>query len=103
MLAAHQAVYDVFKNYGVERYSYGNCGHPVGLNIHDANGRYPDDREQPFEPGVVVVIEPFLMVRDEGIGIRIEDGVLITPSGHEVLAGPPREIDAVEALCHRDS
>jgi Xaa-Pro aminopeptidase len=99
MLDAHQAVYDVFKKYGVECYSYGNCGHPVGLNIHDANGRYPDDREQPFEPGVVVVIEPFLMLPDEGLGIRIEDGVLITKSGHEVLAGPPREIDAVEALC----
>ncbi|MBZ0298181.1 MAG: Xaa-Pro peptidase family protein [Anaerolineae bacterium] len=99
MLAAHQAVYEVFKQYDVARYSYGNCGHPVGLNIHDANGRYPDDREQPFEPGVVVVIEPFLTIPDEGMGIRIEDGVLITETGCELLSGPPREIDAVEALC----
>jgi len=103
LLDAHQAVYDVFKKYDVERYSYGNCGHPVGLNIHDANGRYPDDREQAFEPGVVVVIEPVLMITDEGIGIRIKDGVLITPTGYEVLAGPPREIDALETLCHRDT
>jgi len=103
MLVAHQVVYDTFKKYGVERYSYGNCGHPVGLNIHDANGRYPGDREQPFEPGVVVVIEPFLMIHEEGIGIRIEDGVLITQNGHEVLAGPAREINAVEALCNREA
>lgn len=99
---AHQAVRNVFKKYGLDSYSYGNCGHPVGLNIHDANERYPGDREQPFEPGVVVVIEPFLMLRDEGMGIRIEDGVLITERGHEVLAGPPKEIDAVEALCESD-
>jgi Xaa-Pro aminopeptidase len=102
MLAAHQAVYDVFKKYDLDQYGYGNCGHPVGLNIHDANGRYPDDREQPFEPGVVVVIEPFLMLTEEGMGIRIEDGVLITDRGHEVLAGPPKEIAAVEQLCRRD-
>ena len=101
MLQAHQAAYAVFEKYGLAQYGYGNCGHPVGLNIHDANGRYPDDREQPFEPGVVVVIEPFLMMPHENMGIRIEDGVLITETGHEVLAGPPRAIEAVEALCKR--
>lgn len=101
MREAHQAVYDTFKKYGVEQFSYGNCGHPVGLNIHDPNGRYADDRDQPFVPGVVIVIEPFLMLPDEGIGIRIEDGVLITETGHEVLSGPPREVAEVEALCRR--
>jgi Xaa-Pro aminopeptidase len=101
MREAHQAVYDTFKKYGVEQYSYGNCGHPVGLNIHDPNGRYADDRDQPFVPGVVIVIEPFLMLPEEGIGIRIEDGVLITETGHEVLSGPPREVAEVEALCRR--
>lgn len=101
MLEAHQAAYRVFEKYNMAQYSYGNCGHPVGLNIHDANERYPDDREQPFEPGVVVVIEPFLMLPHEQMGIRVEDGVLITEYGHEVLAGPPREIEAVEALCQQ--
>ena len=92
-------MYDVFKRYGVAQYSYGNCGHPVGLSIHDPHGRYNDDREQPFKPGVVLVIEPFLMLPEEGMGIRIEDGVLITETGHEILAGPPREIDEIEELC----
>ncbi len=99
MLDAMQAVYDTFNRYGVAENSYGNCGHPVGLNIHDACNRYPDDREQPLEQGVVVVIEPFLMMWDEGIGIRIEDGVLITETGAELLAGPPRTIEDVEAFC----
>lgn len=102
MLEAHRAVHEVFKRYDLDKYSYGNCGHPVGLNIHDANERYPDDREQSFKPGVVIVIEPFLMLPEEGLGIRIEDGVLITGQGHEILAGPPREITDIEALCRRD-
>jgi Xaa-Pro aminopeptidase len=102
MLEAQQAVHEVFKRYDLDKYSYGNCGHPVGLNIHDANMRYPDDREQPFEPGVVVVIEPFLMLPDEQMGIRIEDGVLITERGHEMLVGPARAVEAVESLCRRE-
>jgi Xaa-Pro aminopeptidase len=102
MLEAHQAAYNVFKRYDLDKFGYGNCGHPVGLSIHDPNGCSMDDREQPFEPGVVVVIEPFLMLSEEGMGIRIEDGVLITESGHEVLAGPPKDADAVEALCKRE-
>ena len=101
LLAAHQAVYDVFEKHHLAQYSYGNCGHTVGLNIHDATGRVPDDREQPFEPGVVLVIEPFLTIPEENMGVRIEDGVLITDAGCELLAGPPKEIDAVEALCRR--
>jgi Xaa-Pro aminopeptidase len=102
LLEAHQAVYDVFKRYDLAQYGYGNCGHPVGLSIHDPHSRYVDDREQLFESGVVLVIEPFLMLPQEGIGIRIEDGVLITETGHEILAGPPREIAAIEELCRRD-
>lgn len=101
MLEAHQAAYDVFERYGLAQYGYGNCGHPVGLNIHDANGRYPGDREQPFEPGVVIVIEPFLMLPHEGFGIRVEDGVLITPDGHELMPGPARTIEEIEALCRQ--
>jgi Xaa-Pro aminopeptidase len=94
---AHKAVYDHFKKYNLEKYGYGICGHPVGLNIHDANG----DFDIPFEPGVVIVIEPFLSIPTEEIGIRIEDGVLITKEGHELLPGPPKEIGEVEALCSR--
>ncbi len=98
---AHQAIYDTFAEHGLETFGYGTPGHPVGLNIHDANGWKADD-DLPFEPGHVLVIEPFLMKTDEGIGIRIADGVLITEDGCEVLAGPPKEIDEVEALCSRD-
>ncbi len=93
---AHKAVYDHFKKHNLERYGYGLCGHPVGLNIHDANG----DFDIPFEPGVVIVIEPFLSIPEEGIGIRIEDGILITEDGYKRLPGPPREIEEIESKAH---
>ena len=97
---AHNAVYETFKKYGLDQYGYGTCGHPVGLNIHDANSWFMNDG--PFEPGVVIVIEPFITLPEEGMGIRIEDGVLITTDGVEILPGPPKEIKEVEALCARN-
>jgi Xaa-Pro aminopeptidase len=97
-LDAHRAAYEQFAAHGLAEHSWGTCGHPVGLNIHDANGWRADDDRQ-LEPGAVLVIEPFLTLPDDGIGIRIEDGVLITADGHELLPGPPREVDEVEALC----
>lgn len=98
---AHEAVYRVVESHGLGKYNFGNCGHPVGLNIHDATSMGTWDRDYPFEPGAVLVIEPFLVMPEEGIGIRIEDGVLITANGHELLKGPVKEIADVEALCRR--
>jgi len=94
-LEAHKAVYDTFDEHGLSQYGYGTCGHSVGLNIHDAtrNG------DQPLKPGCVLVIEPFLMLPEEGIGIRIESGVLITEEGHELLPDAPKEIEEIEAVC----
>jgi Xaa-Pro aminopeptidase len=97
-LEAHQASVDVLKRYGLDKYGYGNAGHPVGLNIHDPNSAGWDN-DQPFEPGVVIAIEPFISIPEEGVGIRNEDGVLITATGHELMPGPAREAVDVEALC----
>jgi Xaa-Pro aminopeptidase len=94
-LDSHKAVYEHFDKHGLAKYGYGFCGHPVGLNIHDANG----EADKPYEPGVVLVIEPFLVIPEEEMGIRIENGVLITEDEPELLPGPPREIEDVEALC----
>ncbi len=94
-LEAHKAIYEHYQDHGLAQYGYGTAGHPVGLNIHDANG----DQDKPFEPGVVIVIEPLLSIPEEDIGIRIESGILITEDGCEVLPEPPKEIDDIEALC----
>jgi len=98
---AHETVYRTWKKYGLEKYGYGFCGHPVGLNIHDANGWRGDD-DKPFEPGNVIVIEPMLMIPEEENGIRIEDGVIITEDGVEMMPGPVKEVADIEKLCKRD-
>ena len=56
--------------------------HYLGLDAHDAG-----DYDQPLEPGVVMTVEPGIYIPAEGIGVRIEDDILITPDGYEIL-GP---------------
>lgn len=91
-----------------KRFYMHKTGHWIGLDVHDV-GEYKvagDYRE--LEPGMVFTIEPGLYIppgskgvaaKWQGIGIRIEDDVAITKSGHEVLTdGVPKDADAVEAV-----
>jgi Xaa-Pro aminopeptidase len=91
-----------------KRFYMHKTGHWIGLDVHDV-GEYKvagDFRE--LEPGMAFTIEPGLYIAPgskgvpekwQGIGIRIEDDVLITKDGHRVLTdGVPKEIDAVEAV-----
>ncbi|HZL08240.1 MAG TPA: Xaa-Pro aminopeptidase [Candidatus Dormibacteraeota bacterium] len=55
--------------------------HFLGLNVHDAG-----DYDHPLEPGMVLTVEPGIYIEREGIGIRIEDDVLITPGGIKILS-----------------
>ncbi len=84
-------------------------GHMLGLDVHDVNCVHdPNGDFKTFQPGMVMTIEPGLYVADDtkevppaylGIGVRIEDDILITEDGCEVLTdGVPKEIDEVEAL-----
>jgi Xaa-Pro aminopeptidase len=90
------------------RFYMHGTGHWLGLDVHDV-GRYRlDDEPRPFAPGMVMTVEPGLYIapgsegvdpRFWGIGIRIEDDVLVTAAGPEVLTGGvPKEIVDVEAL-----
>ena len=65
----------------ISNYYYHGIGHLLGLDTHDVG-----DKEFIYEEGMVVTVEPGLYLRDEGIGIRIEDDVLVTKNGHEVLS-----------------
>lgn len=72
---------------------HGTC-HYVGLEVHDVG-----DRAAPLEPGVCFTIEPGLYEQETGIGIRIEDVVVVTGSGCEVVtAQAPREREEIERL-----
>ena len=88
-------------------------GHWLGLDVHD-NSPYINEEKSDivFEEGMVFTIEPglYLPLEDQkvpedlrGIGIRIEDDVLITKNGHEVLTEDvPKEIEAVEEACQKN-
>jgi Xaa-Pro aminopeptidase len=83
--------------------------HWLGLDVHDVGTYYADDREsRPLVPGMVLTVEPGLYVpaddervpeRFRGLGVRIEDDVLVTAEGHENLtAAVPKTVAEVEAL-----
>lgn len=77
----------------LNRYYYHGCSHYLGLDVHDI-GR----RDIELKPGMVLTLEPGLYVAEEGIGIRIEDDILITEDGYENLSvAIPKSVEDIEA------
>ncbi|MEK6592217.1 MAG: aminopeptidase P N-terminal domain-containing protein [Pseudomonadota bacterium] len=80
-------------------------GHWLGLDVHDAGDYKHDGQWRTLQPGMVLTVEPGCYIRaGEGVpekfagtGIRIEDDVLVTPSGHEVLtSAAPKSVADIE-------
>jgi Xaa-Pro aminopeptidase len=81
--------------------------HYLGLNVHDA-GRYViDGQRRPLAAGMVITVEPGIYIqpsssladpRWHGIGIRIEDDILVTQDGYRNLTDCPKEVTELEAL-----
>jgi Xaa-Pro aminopeptidase len=64
------------------------------MDVHDVG-----DIRSPLVPGMVLTVEPGIYLPGEGLGVRIEDDVLVTADGHEVLSfAAPRQPEEVEAL-----
>lgn len=74
------------------QYFIHGLGHHIGLDVHDAF-----DPALPLEAGMIVTVEPGIYLPEEGIGIRIEDVVLVTENGAKVLSERlPREASEIE-------
>ena len=94
------------------RFTMAGTGHMLGLDVHDcAHARNEDYVDGVLEPGMVLTVEPGLYFQPDdltvpeewrGIGVRIEDDLVVTEDGHENLsAGLPRSADEVEAWMAR--
>jgi Xaa-Pro aminopeptidase len=85
------------------------CSHWLGMDVHDVGAYYQAGKARPLQVGMVLTVEPGIYVpenatgaaeRYRGIGVRIEDDVLVTESGNEVLtAHIPRTVDDIERAC----
>jgi len=83
--------------------------HWLGMDVHDVGRYHRDHRPRPLEPGMVITVEPGIYVSENddsapaefrGIGIRIEDDVVITQGDPEILTrAVPKTIEDVEAAC----
>ncbi len=93
------------------RFFMHRTGHWLGMDVHDVGDYKIGDEWRVFEPGMVLTIEPGIYIaaasrgiarRWHNIGIRIEDDVLVTRSGCEVLtAQAPKDIAAIESVMAR--
>lgn len=91
-----------------KRYYMHRTSHWLGMDVHDVGAYHLRGTSRAFEPGMVLTVEPGLYIAPDdaeapehlrGIGVRIEDDVLITTGEPEVLThGVPKTVEAIEAL-----
>jgi Xaa-Pro aminopeptidase len=91
-----------------KRFYMHRTSHWLGMDVHDVGIYAPDGKSRSLEPGMVLTVEPGLYVaedasdvpaEDRGIGIRVEDDILVTADGHENLTiSIPKEVSDLEAL-----
>ena len=102
---------EALENGELKKYFMHGTGHWIGLDVHDVGIYKPEGKPRKFEAGMVITIEPGLYFGDwrpdlndldsqwAGIGIRIEDDVLITEEGPDVLSSRcPKNLDEIESL-----
>ncbi|WP_421942193.1 aminopeptidase P family protein [Pedobacter sp.] len=81
--------YPAYKKY----FMHGNSHH-LGIDVHDFAGRYT-----PFAAGNILTVEPGIYIPEEGLGIRLENNILITSSGNiDLMADIPLEAEEIEAI-----
>jgi len=99
--SVYKIAYDYIDSHGKDQhgkslgqYFIHGLGHNIGLDVHD-----PGDVCKPFVPGMVLTVEPGIYIPEENLGVRIEDDVVITESGYELLSRKlPRSPDEIEKI-----
>lgn len=77
-----------------KKYFMHGTSHHLGLDVHDFASRY-----QPFEVGNILTCEPGIYIKEEGLGIRLENNILITEDGNiDLMADIPLEIEEIEEI-----
>lgn len=77
-----------------KKYFMHGTSHHLGLDVHDFAGRYT-----PFAAGNVLTVEPGIYIPAEGLGIRLENNILITENGNiDLMANIPLEVEHIEEL-----
>ena len=99
---------ELIKKEGYTKFYMHRIGHWLGMDVHDVGNYKRNGKWRDLEPGMVLTIEPGIYILDSledvedkwlGIGVRIEDDLLVTENGHEVItANAPRDIKEIESL-----
>ena len=102
----------LIKDQAYTKYYMHRTGHWLGMDVHDVGDYKVEGEWRTFEPGMVLTVEPgiYLPAGSKGlarkwwnIGIRIEDDVLVTGTGHDILSkDAPKTVDEIEALMAHD-
>jgi Xaa-Pro aminopeptidase len=101
---------EVLENGSYKQFYMHRAGHWLGMDVHDAGLYQVKGASQKLVPGMVLTVEPGTYIRQAdnvpehfwNIGVRIEDDVLVTATGHENLtASCPKTVAEVEAACRR--
>lgn len=101
------SVEQVIETEAYKKFYMHRTGHWLGLDVHDAGEYKRDGQWRELQPGMVLTVEPGCYIRAgdgvpekfANIGVRIEDDVLVTENGHEVLTrAAPKTLDEIETL-----
>jgi len=102
------SVRKLIENKSYVRFYMHRTGHWLGMDVHDSGAYYTNGKSRKLQPGMVLTVEPGLYFRSDekayprqfrGIGVRIEDDVVVTRAGREVLTQEaPRTISELESI-----
>jgi Xaa-Pro aminopeptidase len=97
---------ELIKEGNYKKFYMHRTSHWLGMDVHDAGMYVTKEKARPLEPGMILTIEPGLYISGDdpevdskywNIGVRIEDDVLVTENGHEVLsAAAPKSVEEIE-------